>query len=182
MESQRKEMERQRNYFLSEIEMLGERIQELEEKRGGSTESHTKNEKKATLYSSTPEMEREVIQPSRDMSATPNPTKIRGKTSDEPQRYALVAATKSTWNSEQPWTKVSYGNRETGMTKSLPVAKDRRGQRILFPWKKYSEHQSEGDLMLALNEALRRDEVGIKVRFCRVRYEPPGSVSALLTE
>lgn len=36
--------------------------------------------------------------------------------------------------------------------------------------------------MLALNEALQKAGVGSKVRVCRVRYAPSGSISALLTE
>lgn len=84
MEAQREEMERQRNHFLFEIEMLGERIRELEEKRGGSTEGHTENGKRPTPDPNTytPEMEREVTLPPSDMSAIPNLAGIREKVSD----------------------------------------------------------------------------------------------------
>lgn len=36
--------------------------------------------------------------------------------------------------------------------------------------------------MLALNEALQKIEIDLKVRFCCIRYEPSGLISALLTE
>lgn len=165
--------------------MLGERIRELEKKRGGSTEGHTENGKRPTpdLSTCTPEMEREVTLPPSDMSAIPILTGIRGKVPDKPQSYASVAAAKPIRNSKQPWTKVSYGNQKSGTTKSSPIAKtEQRGRRILFPWKKDSEHKSEADLMLALNGALQKAGVGTKVGFCRIRYAPSGSVSALLTK
>lgn len=116
MEAQREEMERQRNPSLFEIEMLGERIPELEEKRGGSTEGHHGKRKKSYAR---PEYtcDGERSYPASKRHA--NPTGSRRKISNEPQSYASVAAPKPIRNSEQPWTKVSYGNQKTGTFQHL---------------------------------------------------------------
>lgn len=92
----------------------------------------------------------------------------------------MVAATKPAQTSNQPWTKVSYGNKKTGTSPTVKAEQCRR--RILFPRKSGGQLKSEADLMLALNKALQRAGVEPKVRFSRVRYAPSGSISALFTE
>lgn len=65
----------------------------------------------------------------------------------------------------------------------MPTPKfEPRGRRILFPRKNEGQLKSEANIILALNEALQKAGIESKVRFCRVRYAPSGSISALLTE
>ena len=56
-----------------------------------------------------------------------------------------------------------------------------QGRRILFP-RVLGEQKSEADLMLALNEALKKAGERLDTRFIRVKYAPSGAISALLTE
>ncbi|MCJ1360069.1 MAG: hypothetical protein MMC33_010072 [Icmadophila ericetorum] len=58
-------------------------------------------------------------------------------------------------------------------------------RRILFhrnPQVQYLEYKQEGDLMLALNEALQGAGVELQIRFGRIGYAKSGAISALLNE
>lgn len=179
MEAQREEMERQREHFQFEIEMLGERIRELEKEKERPVQGRTQQGNRPAPKHGTPE--REPTRAPSEENATPSPTH---QVNPSGQRsYAAVAAAQPTQIPSQPWTKVSYGNRKNGTHKSSASVKaEQRGRRILFPRKNGSQLKSEADLMLALNEALQKAGVETKVRFSRVRYAPSGSISALLTE
>ena len=173
MEAQREEMERQRDQFQFETEVLGERIRDLEKEKDGSAQGQTRRS-----VSVQETQEEETTQSPREKATSQS--KIHLIKPKEQRSYATVAATKPAQIPAQPWTKVSYGNRKI---KTPPVIKtEQRGRRILFPRKSGSQHKSEADIMLGLNEALQKAGVDSKVRFCRVRYAPSGSISALLTE
>ncbi len=179
MEAQREEMERQREHFQFEIEMLGERIRELEMVNERPVQGRAQQGDKSTPKRGTPEKE-PVQAPSGEKASVPSPT--HQENSNRQRSYAAVAAAQPTQISSQPWTKVSYGNRKNGTHKlAASVKAEQRGRRILFPRKNGGQLKSEADLMLALNEALQKARVEAKVRFSRVRYAPSGSISALLT-
>lgn len=176
MEAQREEMERQREQFQLEMEVLGERIWELEREKEGSTQGRMQKEGRSEPMHRTPE--RETTQFPREEAATPDQT--QPVNSSGQRSYATVAATKPAQTPSQPWTKVSYRNRKNGAP--VAVKAEQRGRKILFPRKNGGQLTSEADLMLALNEALQKAGVESKVRFSRLQYAPSGSVSALLTE
>lgn len=183
IEVQREEMEKQREHFQLEIEMLEDKIKELEEKRGGPRQKQKGRERRSTSESQIPEEEERITQSpqkERPRSATVN-SEVKGP--EEVRSYATVAAARPAQSLERPWTKVNYGNRKPNKAKSpLTGTTEQRGRRILFPRKIEGQHKSEADLMLALNEALQKTGIDPKVRFCRIRYAPSGSISALLTE
>lgn len=187
MEAQREEIENQREQFQFEIQVLGERIRELEMEKEGSAQGRTCRSRSVVGLAQGPTHRSESVQktPEREISQSSkdqviNPGQTPPVKSTEQRSYATVAAAKPAQTPTQPWTKVSYKNRRIGTT---PVAKSaQRGRRILFPRKSGGQLKSEADIMLALNEALQKAGVESKVRFSRVRYAPPGSISALLTE
>lgn len=174
MEAQREEIERQQEQFLFEIEMLKERIRELEREKEGSAHKETRQ--------STPvqEISEEKTAMSAREEVTTIPSQVHSVKPKEPRSYATVAAAKPAQTPTQPWTKVSYGNRKIKSPAATQV--EQRGRRILFPRQDGGEFKSEADLMLALNESLQKAGVDPKVRFSRVRYAPSGSISALLLE
>ena len=63
-----------------------------------------------------------------------------------------VAVTRPTQTPSQPWTKISYGNRNNKV--QIVVKAEQRRCKILFPRKNGGQLKSEADLMLALNKAL----------------------------
>ncbi len=153
--------------------MLRGRILELEREKEGSAEGRMR---RSVSVEKTPE--KETTQGPGEEDTTPSQVPpIKQK---EPCSYATVAVAKPAQIPTQPWTKVSYGNRKIGT--QFVVKTEQRGRRILFPRKNGAQLKSEADIMLALNEALQRAGVESKVRFCRVRYAPSGSISALLKE
>lgn len=115
----------------------------------------------------------------------PTPVPHLGPTKDtSKQNYASVAISKPAQAVEHLWTQVVYNSRKTSLyqpTKST-VKIEHQGRRILFLRKILGRQISEGDLMLALNEALQRAGKGLETCFCRVKYSPSGAVSAFLTE
>ena len=72
MEAQREEMERQREQFQLEMEMLGERIWELEREKEGLTQGRMQKEGRSEPMHRTPE--RETTQLPREEAATPDQT------------------------------------------------------------------------------------------------------------
>lgn len=181
MEAQREVIKRQHERFEFEIEMLGERILELEkEKEEGLVQGHTRQENSSIPKRHT--MEKEIIEAPREENNTPAP--VLPESLAKQRSYATVAASKPAQASNQSWTKVSYGNRKTGGSKPSVLGKGeyRGGRRILFLWKDENQLKPEANLILALNEALQKGEVEPKVRFSRVRYAPSGSILVLLTE
>ena len=161
MEAQREELENQRKQFQFEIQVLRERIREIELEKERMAQTQIR---RAESVQKSPEREiaqnpmEEVTQPSQ----TPPPKTKQNRT------YATVATAKPTETSTQPWTKVTYGNRKiepTPATKTEP-----RRRRILFPRKSEGQPKSEANIMLALNEPLQKAGVESKVWFSRVRY------------
>ena len=157
MEAQREEMERQREQFQFEMDVLGERIRELEREKEGSTQGRTQTERRSEPMQRTPE--KETTQVPREETTTPDQT--QPVNSSGRHSYAKVAATKPAQTPSQPWTKVSYGNRKKGAP--VAVKTEQRGRRILFPRKSGGQLKSEADLMLALNEVLQKAGVESKV-------------------
>lgn len=181
MKTQREELENQREQFQFEIDILRERIRELEiDEKKKTVQGPTQLGNRSTPKCDTPE--RDLSQNPGGENSTSSP--MHKKLPNGQRNYAAVAAAQPSQISGQSWTKVSYGSRKNTVQKSTTTVKfEQRGRRILFPRKADSnELKSEADLMLALNEALQKAEVEAKVRFSRVRYAPSGSVSALLRE
>ena len=106
LEAQREEMERQREQFQFEMEVLGERIRELEREKEGSTQGRTQKEGRSGPIQRTPE--NETTQVPREEIATPDQT--QPVNSSGQRSYATVAATKPTQTPSQPWIKSSFGN------------------------------------------------------------------------
>ncbi|MCJ1346732.1 hypothetical protein MMC31_004950, partial [Peltigera leucophlebia] len=71
MEAQREEIERQRERFEFEIEMLGKRIRELEKEREGLVQGHTQQENSSIRKRHT--MEKEITEAPREESNIPAP-------------------------------------------------------------------------------------------------------------
>ena len=170
-------MEKQREQFQFEIEILRERVRELEIEKGNLVQGPAQQNNRSVPKSSTPE---------RDPTRTPGeenftPSQTPTKATNGARSYAAVAAAQPTKIASQSWTKVSYGSRKNA-THKLESAIKQRGRRILFPRKNGSQPKSEADMMLALNKALQKAGVETRVWFSRVRYAPSGAISALLTE
>ena len=144
-----------------EMDVLGERIRELEREKEGLAQRQTS---RSVSIQGTPE--KETTQGPGEEATTPS--QIRPVKLKEQRSYATVAAAKPAQTPSQPWTKVSYGNRKNGTPQVVKA--EQRGRRILFPRKSGGQLKSEADIMLALNEALQKAGVESKVRFNRVRY------------
>lgn len=172
---QREEMEKQREHFQLEIEMLEDKIEELGENRNRSRQKQKERERRSTSEYHTPGEVEETTQYPQNKRTKSTSVISEAKRPERARSYATVAAAKPAQNPERPWTKVSYGNQRQDTAKPPPTTTKQRGRRILFPRKIEGQQKSEADLMLVLNEALQKAGIDPKVRFCRIRY-------ALLTE
>ena len=103
MEAQREELDNQREQFQFEIQVLRERIREIELEKEGMAQARAC---RSELVQKLPEKKiaqsptEEVTQPSQ----TPPPKTKQKRT------YATVATAKPAETPTQPWTKVTYGN------------------------------------------------------------------------
>ncbi len=192
-EGQREEMENQREQFQFEIEILREKIRDLEIENEKSVQGRAQQESRSTPRFGTPEREPISSQTPREKVTKQN--QIPPVKPKEQRSYATVAAAKPAQtqtqprakvsfkkSSEQPWTKVSYGTRKSNMRQpNSTIQQEQLGRRVLFPGNAGQE-KSEADLMLALNEALQQAGEEMSLRFIQVRYAPSGAISALLFE
>ena len=106
MEGQREEMEKQREQFQFEIEILGERIRDLEIENEKSVQGPTQQESRSTPRFGTPEREPTTSQTPREKVT--KQSQIPPVKPKDQRSYSTVAAAKPAQTQTQPRTKVSY--------------------------------------------------------------------------
>lgn len=194
MNVQREEGEKQRAHFQSEIELLKERICELEKGREKLTKEKKKEpESKLHAQRREPSQDFETVVPP-DGEGSQEQQQIRAHTikpslpsqpkqTQSQKSYAQVVKEKSPRAlSKNPWTEVRYTHKKQGASQKQDHKKEPGGRRILFPRKVGQPKKLEEDIMLALNEALQKAGEPASIRFSRVGYSQSDAISALLTD
>lgn len=164
-----------------EIELLRERIREVEERREKTTKEKKKElELKHGTQRREPTRDLRAVGPSgsgnqdeiaKQQSEAPRNQAgsqehrlvethaTKASTPSQPKRksYAQVAKENTTRSlSEKPWTEVRYINKKQGASPKQAQKQKPGGRRILFPRKEAQPKRSQEDIMLALNEALQK--------------------------
>lgn len=209
IQAQQEEIENQREQFQWEIEVLRERILDLEREKKkeesvqGQTrkpgpvqntpkKAHTTNDNQVvdpalgkelaqSNYANTTPQRSSKASNSVTIPLSPPHQPRQNQTSTLQKSYAQVVKQRPTSSSEKPWTEVKYTNRKKSSAKKTQ-RQEPGERRILFSRVQAQPKKSEEDIMLALNNALQKAGEPVSIRFSRVIYSQSGAISALLTE
>ena len=170
------------------VQLLKSRKPTLEKELAQSAHANTNRQKQ----SSDGPVEGSDCRPSSSSLAASNPSTrpssskvISGikSTKPAPKRYAQIAALNTTQSAlDNSWTEVTSNNCKRKGNAASPPKVEPEERRLFFRRQANSHQKLEANLMLVLNESLRKAGVPAYVRFSRVGYSQSGAISGLLTE